>query len=53
MYQAKFGVISMGGGGGGGVCGIQKIKVAQNSLKQVLVLEFLRFDDIFEILCVS
>ena len=34
----------MGGGGGG-----QKIKVAQNGVKHGLVLEFLRYDEIFEI----
>ena len=44
MYQAKsmsknFPFI----GGGGGVCPPQK--VAQNELKQILVLEFLRSDD--------
>ena len=38
------------GGGGGG--GNPKIKVAQNGLKHGLVLEFLRSDEIIEILCV-
>ena len=36
------------GGGGMGIWG-QKIKVAQNSLKHILVLEFLKSDEIFEI----
>ena len=35
----------MGGGGGWG----QKIKVAQNGLKDILVLEFLKLDEIFKI----
>ena len=41
MYQAKSGVkiFSLYGGGGGSE------KVAQNELKQILVLEFLRSDD--------
>ena len=56
LYQAKFGVISFslvivggggGGGGGGGVWG-QKIKVAQNALKHVLVFEVLKSDEIFK-----
>ena len=51
MYQAKFGVISFSRGGGGlGVWGL-KIKVAQNGVKHVLILEFLRSDDIWEISC--
>ena len=33
--------------GDGGIWG-QKIKVAQNSLKHILVLEFLKSDEIFE-----
>ena len=45
MYQAKSGVKKfsplVGGGGGGGV---PQKKVAQNELKDILVLEFLRYD---------
>ena len=46
MYQAKSGVkkISPLVGGGGGGCSPPK-KVAQNELKHILVLEFLRYDD--------
>ena len=42
MYQAKSGVknFSLYQGGGG-----HPAKVAQNELKQILVLEFLRSDD--------
>ena len=39
------------GVGGVGVFGGPKIKVAQNGLKRILVLEFLRSNEIFEILC--
>ena len=44
MYQAKSGTknFSLYWGGGGGV---PPKKVAQNELKHILVLEFLRFDD--------
>ena len=40
---------------GFGLVGVRgpKIKVAQNGLKHVLVLEFLRCEEIFEISCVS
>ena len=45
MYQAKSGVknfsLYWGGGGGGGAR-----KVAQNELKHISVLEFLRSDDL-------
>ena len=47
MYQVKFGVknfsLYWGGGGGGGRGSLRK--VAQNELKHILVLEFLRSDD--------
>ena len=42
MYQAKSGAISLGGGGGGG----PTIKIAQNDLKHILVLEFFKSDEI-------
>ena len=42
MYQAKSGVKIFPFSGGGGV---PPRKVAQNELKQILVLEFLRSDD--------
>ena len=47
MYQARSGVkiFSLYGGGGGGWRGAFPGKVAQNELKQILVLEFLRSDD--------
>ena len=50
MYQAKSGVISFPSWVGvGGVA--QKIKVAQNGVNHVLVLEFLRLDELYEISC--
>ena len=54
MYEAKLGVISNslyqpgGRDGGGGRVGFPKIKknkIAQNDVKHILVLEFLRSDD--------
>ena len=47
-HQAKSGVFSwwVVGGGGGGIWG-KKIKIAQNGLKHVLILEFLKFNEIF------
>ena len=42
-----------GGCGGGGVPGVKKFKVVQNGLQHILVLEFLRTHEIFEILCAS
>ena len=47
MFISFLGKRGGGGGGGGGV--ESKIKVAQNGLKHVLVLDFLRSDEIFEI----
>ena len=47
MYQAKSGVKKFSplvGGGGGWGWGSPKKKVAQNELKHILVLEFLRYD---------
>ena len=42
-----------GGYGGGGGGGSQKIKVTQNGLKHIFVLEFLRSNEIFKIFTVS
>ena len=45
-------VLSQNSGGGGGEGG-SKMEVAQNDLKHVLVLEFVKSDEIFKILCWS
>ena len=58
LHQAKSGVFSflvvmVGGGGGLGSELKKKIKVAQNSMKHVLVLEIFKSDEIFKILLVA
>ena len=42
MYQAKSGVIPLGRGGGG----VKSMKIAQNGLKHILILELLNSDEI-------
>ena len=43
--QIWYYLIFSGYGGGVGGSGVKKIKVAQNDLKHILVLEFLRTDE--------
>ena len=45
MYQPKSGISFWGDGGGRG----PKIKVAQNGLKHILVLEFLKSNEICKV----